>query len=176
MSLSPFALALKFTLFAEGGYSDNPADGGGPTNYGITQATWDAYTAAQGLASSPVSGLPLSTAKVIYQQMYWEAGHCPDLPEKLAICHFDWCVNHGVVGAAFTLQTALDVAQDGNVGPITIAAAAKCDVWPTVVKYLQLREDWYQQDVVQNQSQQVFLDGWLTRVDNLRDYLENLNA
>ena len=155
MSLSSFALALKFTLFAEGGYSDNSADSGGPTNYGITQGTWDAYTAAQGLVPSPVDKLPLSTAKAIYQHMYWEAGHCPELPEKLAICHFDWCVNHGVGGAALTLQAALGVSQDGDIGPITLAAVAKCDVWPTVIKYLQLREDWYQQDVVRNQSQQV---------------------
>ena len=174
MVQSSFALALKFTLFAEGGYSDNPADSGGPTNYGITQGTWDAYTAAQGLAPSPVDRLPLSTAKAIYQHMYWEAGHCPDLPEKLAICHFDWCVNHGVGGAAFTLQAALGVFQDGQIGPLTLAAAGRCQVWPTVVKYLALREDWYHQDVLSNPSQSVFLDGWTNRVDNLRDYLEVL--
>jgi len=174
MALSSFALALKFTLFAEGGYSDNPADSGGPTNYGITQGTWDAYTAAQGLAPSPVDRLPLSTAKAIYQHMYWEAGHCPELPEKLAICHFDWCVNHGVGGAAFTLQEALGVAQDGAIGPITLAAAAKCDVLPTVAKYLALRRVWYVTDVDQNHSQEEFLGGWLCRVDNLRDYLEAL--
>lgn len=172
--ISAFQDALKFTLFAEGGYSDNPEDSGGPTNYGITQGTWDEYTSAQGLPPSPVDRLPLSTAKVIYQHMYWEAGHCPALPEKLAICHFDWCVNHGVQGAALTLQAALGVYQDGIIGPITLAAAAKCAVWPTVTKYLALREAWYQTDVDQNPSQEVFLDGWLNRVDNLRDYLESL--
>ena len=171
---SPFDLALKFTLFAEGGYSDNPADSGGPTNYGITQGTWDAYTAAQGLPPSPVDRLPLSTAKAIYQHMYWDSGHCPDLPEKLAICHFDWCVNHGVTGAAFTLQAALGVTQDGIIGPVTLAAAAKCAVWPTVEKYLDLRRTWYITDADQNHSQGVFLGGWLCRVDNLRDYLEAL--
>ncbi len=172
--MDAFELALKFTLFAEGGYSDNPADGGGPTNYGITQATWDEYCQAQGLATSPVSGLALAMAKTIYLGMYWQAGHCDQLPVKLGVCHFDWCVNHGVGGAAFTLQSALGVVQDGDIGPITLAAAAKCQVWPTVIKYLQLREDWYLADVQQNPSQQVFLDGWTNRVDNLRDYLEGL--
>ena len=176
MKSSAFDLALKFTLFAEGGYSDNPADSGGPTNYGITQATWDEYTAAQGLAPSPVAGITLADAEAIYQANYWDAGFCGQLPEKLGICHFDWCVNHGVYGAALTLQAALGVYQDGIIGPITLGAAANCDVWPTVTKYLALREDWYQQDVAQNPSQQVFLDGWLNRVDNLRDYLETLNG
>ena len=55
-----------------------------------------------------------------------------------------------------------------------IAAAAKCDVWPTVTKYLALRESWYQSDVDRNPSQEVFLDGWTNRVDNLRDYLAGL--
>lgn len=171
-----FQDALKFTLFAEGGYSDNPADSGGATDYGITQETWDAYCDAQGLASSPVTGIPLSGAKAIYHGMYWQAGHCDQLPAKLGICHFDWCVNHGVAGAAITLQTALGVAEDGIIGPITLGTAERCDVWPTVIKYLQLREDWYQQDVRQNPSQIVFLDGWRNRVDNLRDYLEGLGA
>ena len=176
MSLSSFALALKFTLFAEGGYSDNSADSGGPTNYGITQGTWDAYTAAQGLVPSPVDKLPLSTAKAIYQHMYWEAGHCPELPEKLAICHFDWCVNHGVGGAALTLQEALGVPQDGDIGPITLAAAAKCDILAVLAKYLALRRIWYITDVDKNHSQEVFLGGWLCRVDNLRDYLGTLHG
>ena len=170
--MTPFQDALKFTLFAEGGYSDNPEDSGGPTNYGVTQETWDKYCQAQGLPPSPVSGLPLSDAKAIYQHMYWDAGFCEQLPEKLGICHFDWCVNHGVEGAAITLQAALGVYQDGIIGPITLRAAASCDVWPTVTKYLALREAWYYSEVDRNPSQEVFLDGWLNRVDNLRDYLE----
>jgi lysozyme family protein len=174
--MTPFALALKFTLFAEGGYSDNPADSGGPTNYGITQGSWDAYTAAQGLAPSPVSGLPLSTAKAIYQHAYWDAGHCQALPEKLGICHFDWCVNHGVGGAAFTLQEALGVTQDGDIGPATLAAAAVGSVEPKVSRYLALRRAWYKQDVANNQSQSVFLDGWMNRVNNLQAYLAGLHG
>lgn len=169
------ALALAFDFPAEGGEVDNPADHGGPTNFGITQRTWDAYCAAIGLPLSSVDDITRDEAAAVYRWGYWGPGHCEELPLKLGICHFDWCVNHGVYGAAFTLQAALGVAQDGIIGPITLTAAAKCDVWPTVTKYLALREDWYQQDVAQNPSQQVFLYGWLNRVDNLRDYLETLD-
>jgi Glycosyl hydrolase 108 len=35
-----FDTCLAFTLKAEGGYSDNSADPGGPTNMGITLATY----------------------------------------------------------------------------------------------------------------------------------------
>lgn len=173
-----FPLALKFTLFAEGGYSDNPEDGGGPTNYGITQATWDAYTTAHGLAPSPVAGIPLSTAETIYRHLYWDAGHCDAMPAHLGICHFDWCVNHGVIGAAYTLQAALRVSQDGIIGPVTLAAIASAAqanrTGVIVARYLTLRDQWYRADVAQNPSQAVFLEGWLNRVDNLRDYLAGL--
>jgi Glycosyl hydrolase 108 len=40
---SRFDACMPFIFKAEGGYSDNPADPGGPTNYGITLATLRAY-------------------------------------------------------------------------------------------------------------------------------------
>ena len=38
-----FDACMPFIFKAEGGYADNPADPGGPTNYGITLATLRAY-------------------------------------------------------------------------------------------------------------------------------------
>lgn len=167
-------LALRFTLgpSVEGGYSDNPNDHGGPTNFGVTQASWDYYCSENGLPSSFVGNITMADAANVYSWGYWGKGFCGQLPLKLGICHFDWCVNRGVAGAAKTLQAALGVSQDGDIGPITLGAAASCAVWPTVTKYLSFREQWYQQDVAANPSQQVFLDGWLNRIDNLRDYLQ----
>jgi lysozyme family protein len=172
--MTAFDLALKFTLFSEGGYSDNPADSGGPTNYGITQGTWDAYCASKGNPSSPVSGIKLLTATAIYDANYWDAAHCGAIPEKMGIALFDWAVNHGVYGAVFTLQAALSVAADGNIGPITIKAANTCPLEPTLLKFLDLRREWYKQDVLNIPSQIEFLDGWMNRVNNLQEYLAKL--
>ncbi|WP_075322587.1 glycoside hydrolase family 108 protein [Acidithiobacillus albertensis] len=175
--MTPLQTALKFTLgpSIEGGFSDNPNDHGGPTNFGVTQATWDAYCQAQGLPSSDVANIVILDAASVYQWGYWDAGFCGQMPLQLGVAHFDWCVNHGVGGAAITLQAALGVYQDGDIGPITLRAANSCDVWPTVTKYLALREQWYQDDAAANPSQQEFLQGWLNRVDLLRNYLQGLS-
>lgn len=173
--MTPLQIALKFTIGAEGGYSDNPDDHGGPTNFGVTQATWDAYCQTYGLPITHVCNITMGDATKVYQWGYWDAGFCGEMPLQLGVCHFDWCVNHGVEGAALTLQDALGVYQDGIIGPITLRAANSCAVWPTVTKYLALREQWYQDDAAGNPSQQGFLQGWLNRVDSLRDYLQGLS-
>ena len=46
---SRFAVCLAFVLQAEGGFVDNPADPGGATMHGVTQAVYDAYRAKLGL-------------------------------------------------------------------------------------------------------------------------------
>ena len=108
--------ALTFTLHEEGGLVDNPADPGGRTNHGITQATYNRYRNSLSLQAGDVADISDYDVEAIYSEMYWTPAHCPDLRLKLAVCHFDWAVNHGVTGAVLTLQTALGVTADGYLG------------------------------------------------------------
>lgn len=117
----------------EGGYSDHPADRGGPTNWGITQAV----ARANGYAGA-MRGLPRPTAAAIYRRLYWDrpgyafiAETCPAIAAEL----FDTGVNMGTATATGLLQRALnalnrnqkdypDLKVDRTVGAKTLAALA----------------------------------------------------
>ncbi len=115
----------------EGGYSDHPADRGGPTRWGITQTVARAHG-----FTGDMRVFPRDEAAAIYRRIYWQrpnivavARCAPALAAEL----FDTGVNMGpAVGARF-LQRALnalnrnardypDMAVDGAIGPVTLAA------------------------------------------------------
>lgn len=171
MSQQPFDLALAFTLPAEGGYVNDADDAGGATNRGVTQAVYDTY---RDIVKLPRQGVQLMTdaeTTYIYRMAYWEPGKCAQLPAPLAIAHFDWCVNHGVSGAIKTLQQVLDLPQDGQVGPATLAAVSAANPSALTTAYIDARADWYRARVVEKPSQQKFLDGWLARCGALNAFI-----
>lgn len=170
-------VALRFTLSAEGGFVDNPADVGGATNKGITQTVYDHYRVAHGELPQSVALISAPETHGIYASEYWAPARCDLLSLPLAVCHFDWAVNHGVTGAIRTLQTVLAVKEDGICGPITREAMLECEAepqMPLIDDYLGLRSDWYRERAIADPSQREFLDGWLHRDGALREYVEGL--
>ena len=115
----------------EGGFSNHPADRGGATCWGITQAV----ARAQGYAGD-MRTLPRAEAAAIYRRLYWlrpgfnrVATRAPLVAAEL----FDTGVNMGPAVAAAFLQRALnalnrgaadypDIALDGQLGARTLAA------------------------------------------------------
>jgi lysozyme family protein len=115
----------------EGGYSNNPADKGGPTRWGITEHVARAYGYAGDMRS-----LPRETALAIYRERYWTgvkfdqvAAIYPRVAEEM----FDTGVNMGQAVAAGFLQRALnllnrgasdypDIAADGALGKMSLFA------------------------------------------------------
>ncbi|MEJ7927842.1 glycosyl hydrolase 108 family protein [Sphingobium sp. AN641] len=93
-------------IVREGGYSDHPADRGGPTNWGITQAV----ARANGYAGA-MRALPRATAANIYRRLYWERPGYAFVAETswtIAAELFDTGVNMGVATATGMLQRALN--------------------------------------------------------------------
>ncbi len=121
---SRFDACMPFIFKAEGGYSDNPADPGGPTNFGITLATLRAYEGDPNLTADDVKKLTPAVAKEIYRTAYWNRMQCGALPAGLDLEVFDFGVNSGPAESVKTLQRLVGVTQDGSVGPITLAAVA----------------------------------------------------
>jgi len=115
----------------EGGYVNHPADRGGPTNYGITEAV----ARAHGYAGA-VAQLPRDEAVAIYRRLYWLRPRFDQVARRspaLAAELFDTGVNMGPAVAATFLQRALtalnrngadypDLVPDGHIGPATLAA------------------------------------------------------
>jgi lysozyme family protein len=102
----------------EGGYSNNPADPGGETMWGITKrvALKYGYTGA-------MRDLSQALAKTIAEKEYWQPIRGDELPHGLDFQVFDTCYNSGAKEAIILLQRALDFPheqQDGAFGPKTM--------------------------------------------------------
>jgi lysozyme family protein len=161
-----FPKSLEFSLRWEGGFSDHPADHGGATMRGITQATYDAYLRSIGAPSYPVKGIRDEEIEWIYRRNYWEEIRGDSLPSPLSIAVFDCAVNSGPSRSIKLLQAACNggLIIDGAIGPKTIAAAQGV----AVGKVIDQREAFLRRIVVRDPSQQVFLKGWLNRIAALR--------
>jgi lysozyme family protein len=115
----------------EGGYVNHPADKGGPTRFGITEAV----ARAHGYGGA-ISELPREEAEAIYRRLYWLRPRFDEVAERapaIATELFDTGVNMGPAVASTFLQRALtalnrngkdyaDLVPDGRIGPTTIAA------------------------------------------------------
>lgn len=132
--------ALDFLLDArtEGGFSNRSRadDPGGPTNFGITQATLSAWR-GHAASTDDVRRLGRAEAKAIYRAWYWDKCRCGELPWPLALATFNAAVMSGPARAVLWLQTALGVAADGRIGPATIAAAHRAAGADPIARLLQ---------------------------------------
>ena len=117
-----FDQAFDRLLKHEGGYSDNPADPGGKTRFGITERVARNYGYL-----GEMSNLPIGYAKRIYKMAYWDAVFADEMPEIVRYALFDAAVNSGVGQAVRWLQRAVGVADDGRIGPVTLAAVKDQD-------------------------------------------------
>lgn len=161
----------------EGGFVDHPADRGGATCFGITEAVARAhgYTGA-------MSALPRDIAVTIYRRVYWLRPRFDAIAQRSAAIAaelFDTGVNMGPAVATTFLQRALtalyrnardfaDLTPDGRIGPRTLAAldsflALRGPAGETVLlralealqgeRYLRLAE--------RRPANEAFLYGWL---------------
>lgn len=160
---SVYEVALAFTLTWEGGYSNDPADLGGETNFGITQSTYNAYRAKLGQSSRSVKEIAEAEMKDIYRRQYWGTAQCGRMAPPLAVAMFDTAVNFGVGGAIEFLQEVLGLVVDGDWGAKAEAAFLKNNGIATALKLCDARISYRNQRVSQDQSQSRFLEGWLNR-------------
>lgn len=116
--MTGFDRAFDIVVALEGGLSDDPADPGGLTKFGISH---------QGFTNLDIAKLTMDQAKRLYLEHYWFPAKCDRLPWPLALLVFDAAVNQGAYAAAVLLQKALGVRQDGAIGPRTLAAAVRAD-------------------------------------------------
>jgi lysozyme family protein len=163
-----FNACLAFVLKWEGGYVNNPADPGGATNKGITQNTYNTWQTQQSQATQDVKLITDAEIQQIYQKNYWTPSGADRIPARLNLVEFDTAVNMGVGRAVQFLQQQVGTTVDGGFGPITQKAANSAPLEATITQYCDAREAYYRNIVAKNPSEQVFLNGWLNRLNALR--------
>ena len=156
---SNFQASLKLVLQSEGGNDDDPADHGGRTSRGITQREYSAWCKEKSLPQLDVWKVPQEHIEKIYHDEYWQPWG--DLiPIGTDYMFFDMCVNAGPYRAIVLGQRALNVSDDGRVGPITREAfrIAEADPVKLANAYTAEKEAFYL-----SLHQPKFTKGWLNR-------------
>jgi len=141
-----FNLAVDFVLKHEGGYSNDPNDPGGETNFGISKRYHP---------DVDVKNLTVEGAEQIYKAQYWDAYHCDDLPFPIDIIAMDTVVN-------CRPQVEADEIKMSKV----MAANARDEA-------LFVRAEYYVNCVVNRPSDVIYFFGWMNRVIELRQLIHD---
>lgn len=175
-----FDAAFERTVGLEGGYSNNSADKGGETMWGITAAVARAHGYL-----GPMKDMPVLAAKDIYRQSYWLLIHLDlvdPISQAISAEMFDAAVNLGAGVPVPFLQRALnvfnrqgndypDMLVDGLCGVQTASAlknflavrGARGE--PVMLAVLRsFRGVRYVEIAEKNPSQEIFEFGWWNRI------------
>ena len=148
-----FPRALAFVLDMEGGFSNDPADHGGPTSFGVTQVNYDAYRGTLKLPAQPVAQISRDEAAAIYRTNYWEPHGCGEMSWALGLTIFDTFVQHQYGVASDMLRDVVWADEPEQMQ----AFALIC-----------LRRNLYRRIVQKDPTQSKFSRGWLNRLGKLR--------
>ncbi len=185
--MGDFPTALAALDGVEGGWVFDRRDPGGETYRGVSRVAhpgwsgWpilDAIRASLGDPNSAETRARLQPHVESVYRGYWDGVACDHFPQMLAGALFDCAVNMGIGAAVLMLPEALtvmnrggalypDVAQDGNLGPRTLAAFAALPardhaVLTTIVQAL--RGARYVKIALTRPEQRAFLRGWIARL------------
>lgn len=92
---SNFNKCCDLLLKDEGGYSNDPDDNGGATNFGITIVDYRKYLNKNGTPND-VKNMKVADARVIYKSKYWDALNCDSLSSGVDYTVFDYGANSGL--------------------------------------------------------------------------------
>jgi len=108
-----FNTAIERVLSNEGGYVNRADDPGGETQWGISKRSYPTVD---------IKALTRDGAKAIYLRDFWLAGQMDQFDRAIGYQVLDFAVNSGIQTAIRKLQLAAGVADDGHIGPVTVAA------------------------------------------------------
>ncbi|HWD14670.1 glycoside hydrolase family 108 protein [Pseudochrobactrum sp. sp1633] len=164
MAKGTFLNVLPYVFEEEGGYVNHPADPGGHTNMGITQATLSTWMGTKASAAD-IRNLSQKTAADIYKKNYWDKIAGDALPAGLDYAVFDFAINSGPARAAKALQKIAGTAQDGIIGDQTLSAIHLRDTANVINSLCDMRQAWLQTLTVYK----TFGKGWAARVKRVRN-------
>ena len=164
--MADFEFAIKKILNAEGGYTNNPADPGGETKFGISKRSYPHID---------IKSLTVAQAKEIYKNDFWLANKYDQIANDfIAEQALDLAVNIGPANANKILQKAYNflancanelalLSVDGTIGKNSIAAINSFVSYGENAIYLvvieRLAAEYYNR-----LHKPMFVNGWLKRL------------
>jgi len=122
---------LKWMGVSEGGYVNDPVDPGGPTNMGVTQRTYDAWTGSD----KSVKHITKREVSQIFKSQYWDKVLGDQLASGLDYAVTDFAVNSGPSRAIRELQEIVGVTADGVIGAHTLEAIDGQNTQELIIAY-----------------------------------------
>lgn len=194
--MTKFERCQLFVLEWEGGLTDDAADSGGLTKYGVSWAYLKDMEKSRPsvlrdiLGSSTVTrqtikGLTQAQAGALFKFSFWDPFQLDDQPLSVCLCAYDMNVNHGAFNAMKIVQRACNVlpsvmpklSVDGRFGPKTRAAMRRLECPDGIAAVAMKRQAFYDAIVANRPSQKVFINGWTRRCSAMkRQALEWLDA
>lgn len=169
---SAFEQALAYTFVNEGGFSNEKADHGGATMFGITRADASRWR-RHPVSVSEMRDFPIEEAKEIYKAWYWgPVGSDKITHTGIAICMFDIGVVRGISVPPKYAQRICNehggsLVLDGHIGPKTLAAVNGMNPDLFIASFAEMVESGFRAIVTNNPTQKVFLKGWVVRARRL---------
>lgn len=157
--MASFEQAIQYVLDNEGPDSNDAADHGGRTRFGITEKEAKAW-------GYDIDKLTIDQAKYIYKRDYWKFDGIAS--QRIATKLLDMAVNLGLATTIKMTQRVTGTVVDGVIGPATIRAInySTFDGAGEFISLLKLAcscADRYATIVANDHAQVVFLRGWMER-------------
>jgi lysozyme family protein len=163
-----FDNAFEKLIGHEGGYQNDPNDRGNWTSgvIGVGELKGTKYgISAMSYPQLDIKNLTLEQAKEIYKRDFWGRFNALKLTDGMQFMLFDAAVNHGPGNAVRMLQRAVDVIDDGHIGPVTMLAVSKITPRILLLKFAAERLMF----ITRLRSFDRYGRGWVSRVaDDLR--------
>lgn len=156
-----FIKAFNRVVSVEGNYVNDPNDPGGETKFGISKRSYPRLI---------IKELTLEDARNIYYNDFWLKLSGDKLSDDLAFQVFDFAVNSGIETSIRYLQRALNVADDGYIGPVTLSAINNANECKLSMKFNAERLDYMTRLNNWNSSGK----GWARRISKNLDYSSSL--
>lgn len=155
--MSAFDDFIGRVLSHEGGYVSDARDPGGETKFGISKRSYPHID---------IRNLSRESAVAIYRHDFWDRVQGDKLPRQLAFQALDAAVNHGIGNSVRWMQRAAGVADDGVIGPVTLAAVGRAEPTDLVLRFNAERLRFY----ARLSTFDAFGRGWVNRVAGNLDY------
>jgi len=103
----------------EGGLNTKEVGGGGVSNMGVTQDTYNAYRKRKNLPIEDVKNITIEEKDSIFDNEFYEKPKLNTLPENVGDIVFDYGVNASPRKAIKDFQSVIGTKPDGLIGPET---------------------------------------------------------